>query len=257
MTKLALITGASAGIGREFARVHAKLGGDLILTARRGAALRALQAELEAAHQVRVHVIEHDLGAAGGADALYAHVAALGLKPDYLINNAGFGGHGLHIARDLAVEQAMVDLNIKALMTLCHRFGGDMAARGAGKILNVGSTAGFMPGPTQAVYFATKAFVNTYSQALDHELRPKGVTVSLLAPGAVKTEFADVAGLADSRMFKGGKSAARVAQIGYHAMLKGRLVTINEPSVSFMVNWILPFAPRRMMMKSIEKMMSP
>jgi len=256
MSKLALITGASAGIGQEFARVHAATGGDLIVTARRGDALAALKAELEAAHAIKVHVITLDLGAPGGADDLYDQVAALGLKPDYLINNAGFGGHGQHITRELATEQAMIDLNIKALVTLCHRFGTDMAARGAGKILNVGSTAGFMPGPTQAIYFATKAFVNSFSQALDQELRAKGVTVALLAPGAVQTEFADVAGFADSKIFKGGKTAASVAKIGYDAMIKGRLLTINERGLSFIINWLMPLAPRRTAMKSIEKMMA-
>ena len=256
MNKLALITGASSGIGAELARAHAAQGGGLIMTARRSAELEALRDELVAAHDIPVHVIAQDLGAAGGADALYDAVAKLGLKPDYLINNAGFGGHGAHIARDLATEQAMIDLNVKALVTLCHRFGADMAARGAGKILNVGSTAGYMPGPTQAVYFATKAFVNSFSQALDFELRPKGVTVSLLAPGAVKTEFMDVAGMADSRMAKGGKSAKSVAEFGYRLMQKGKPVGVNEPGLSFLLNWVMPLMPRRMAMRMVQKMMA-
>lgn len=256
MNKLALITGASSGIGAELARTHAAQGGDLIITARRSAALEALRDELSGAHNITVHVIALDLGAAGGADALYDAVAKLGLKPDYLINNAGFGGHGAHIERVLDTEQAMIDLNVKALVTLCHRFGADMAARGAGKILNVGSTAGFMPGPTQAVYFATKAFVNSFSQALDFELRPKGVTVSVLAPGPVETEFMDVAGLTESSMAKGGKSAKSVAEFGYRLMQKGRLVGVNEPGLSFLLNWVIPFLPRRMTMRMIQKMMA-
>lgn len=254
MPNTALITGASAGIGAELARYHAAKKGDLILVARREASLNALKSELESAHGVTVHVIAQDLGVAGGADALVAAVAALGVPVDILINNAGFGGHGIHTERDLADEQGMIDLNIKALVTLTHTFGGQMAARGAGKILQVASTAGMMPGPLQAVYFATKAFVLSYSQAVDHELRAKGVTCTALCPGPVKTEFADRAGMGDSDMFKQGKSADSVAKNGYDAMLAGKLVTVNEARLSFLLGWIVPFLPRRIPLKIVEKM---
>jgi len=257
MPNTALITGASAGIGREFARYHASKGGDLIITARREAELNELKSEIEAAHGVAVQVIAMDLGAEGGADALYDKVKELGLAVDVLINNAGFGGHGIHIERDLVAEQAMIDLNVKSLVTLTHRFGADMVARGGGKILNVSSTAAYMPGPLQAIYFATKAFVSSYSQAIDQELREKGVTCTALEPGYVHTEFAQVADLDGTGLVnQKGATAESVARHGYEAMLAGKLRTINEFPVWLMLNWIIPFAPRRWVLKMIQRMQS-
>ena len=257
MTNIALITGASSGIGKEFARYHAAKGGDLILTARRETELMALKAELEAAHKITAHVFALDLGVEGGADALVQAVTGASLKVDILINNAGFGGHGLHVERDLASEQAMIDLNIKALVTLTHAFGQKMVAQGGGKILNVGSTAGFMPGPKQAVYFATKAFVGSFSQAIDQELRDKGVTCTVLAPGYVETEFSQVANLEGTDLVKdGGATAASVAKHGYDAMMKGKLVTVNQLSLSILTQWIVPLLPRRMALKMVDKMQS-
>jgi short-subunit dehydrogenase len=257
MSNTALITGASSGIGAAFARLHARKGGDVILTARSADALEALAAELRTEHEVEAYVIAVDLSAVDGATKLIDAVAKTGVQVDILINNAGFGGHGLHIERDIAQEQAMIDLNVKALVALTHAFGGQMAARGKGRILNVGSTAGFMPGPLQAVYFATKAFVKSFSEAMDHELRPKGVTVTLLAPGYVETGFADRADLAGTDLIKGGgKSAASVAKHGYEAMRRGALVTVNEGMLGFLVNWIIPLLPRRAVLKMVNKMQS-
>jgi short-subunit dehydrogenase len=198
-----------------------------------------------------------DLGATGGAKALYDQVKAAGLQVDILINNAGFGGQGVHIDRPLEAELAMIDLNVKSLVTLTHAIGGQMAARGVGKILNVGSTAGFAPGPKQAVYFATKAFVNSFSQAIDHELREKGVTCTVLAPGYVETEFAKVANLEGTQLVSsGGATASSCAKIGYDAMLKGKLVIINELTLSIALQWIVPLLPRRMVLKMMSKMQS-
>ncbi|MEM9394151.1 MAG: SDR family oxidoreductase [Pseudomonadota bacterium] len=254
MKKTALITGASSGLGKEFARIHAAAGGDVILTARREDALIDLKQELEAAHAIKAHVFALDLGATGGADALYEAVRSAGLSVDILVNNAGFGGQGVHVERALADEHAMIDLNVKALVTLTHRFGADMATRGGGKILNVGSTAGFLPGPNQAVYFATKAFVNSFSQAVDQELRDKGVTVSVLAPGYVETEFAQAANLEETAMVKaGGAQPADVAEFGYHAMMDGKLIAINDWKLSFLLNWILPLFPRRSVLRMVGK----
>ncbi len=254
MSNIALITGASSGIGAAFARYHASKKGDLILTARRADALNDLKAELEAAHEVSVHVIPLDLGTTGGANALVEAVDALGLSVEVLINNAGFGGHGAFIDRSLEDEQAMIDLNVKALVTLTHAFGNRMAASGGGKILNVGSTAGFMPGPLQAVYFGTKAFVNSFSQAVDHELRPKGVTVTVLAPGYVETEFSERADLGGTDLTKSGATPESVAEHGYDAMMAGKLVTVNDPKLGVMLNWIVPLLPRRTVLKMVEKM---
>lgn len=256
MPNTALITGASGGIGAEFARYHASKKGDLILVARRLDALNVLKAELESAHGVTVHVIAQDLGETGGADALVTAVDALGVSVDILINNAGFGGHGKHIDRALTDEQAMIDLNIKALVTLSHAFGGKMAAQGSGHILQIGSTAGFMPGPLQAVYFATKAFVSSFSQALDHELRGDGVTCTVLAPGYVETGFADRADLGGTDLVKSGKTPQSVAKHGYDAMIAGKLVTVNERQLSVLTQWFIPLLPRRAVLKMVQKMQS-
>ena len=257
MAKTALITGASAGIGTAFAELHASKGGDVILTARRKDRLEALKSELEEKHKITAHIFPLDLAAPGGAEKLYDAVKAAGLTVDILINNAGFGGHGMHIERDLADETQMIDLNITALVTLTHRFAKDMVDRGGGKILNVGSTAGFMPGPQQAVYFATKAFVNSFSQAIDQELRDKGVTCTVLAPGYVHTEFADVAGLDGTDLVKQkGATPKQVAKHGYDAMRMGKLVTVNEAPLGFMVNWVVPLLPRRLALKMVDRMQS-
>ena len=255
MSNTALITGASSGIGKELARYHANKGGDLILTARRSDELAQLKGELEGDRNIEVHTISLNLASEGGARRLYDDVKSLGLRPDILINNAGFGGHGLHIDRPLEDELAMIDLNVKALVTLTRLFARDMAEQGGGKILNVGSSAGFMPGPKQAVYFATKAFVNSFSQAIDEELRGRGVTCTVLTPGYVATEFAKVANLQGTQLVKQkGDTAECVAKIGYDAMLAGKLVVINELPLGVMLNWVVPFLPRRVVLKMVSKM---
>jgi len=253
MPKLALITGASSGIGRALAQLHARKGGDLIVTARSGDALETLKSEIEAEYQTNVTVVTADLAAEGGAMALYD--AVKDRQIDILINNAGFGGHGDHIDRDLTKEQAMIDLNIKALVTLSHEIGRDMAARGKGRILNVGSTAGMMPGPLQAIYFATKAFVKSYSLALDEELRGKGVTVTVLMPGYVETGFADAADLNDVALTKSkGATPESVALKAYNAMMAGQLTVINDAMLGVVMNWIIPLLPHRAVLKMVRKM---
>lgn len=255
MSNTALITGASSGIGREFARYHASKGGDLIITARREAELDALKAELEAAHKVTVTTIPLDLGAADGAEALYDKVTEAGLSVDILINNAGFGGHGRFVDRDLAADQAMIDLNVDALVTLCHRFGKEMAGRGSGKILNVSSTAAHMPGPLQATYFATKAFVSSFSQALAEEMKGDGVTVTALEPGYVHTEFAASADLEGTGLVKQkGATPDEVARIGYDAMMAGKLTVINEAQLRFMLGWVMPLMPQGMRLNMVRRM---
>ncbi|MEM1375411.1 MAG: SDR family oxidoreductase [Pseudomonadota bacterium] len=255
MTNTALITGASAGIGAEFARYHAERGGNLVIAARRAEALEALKAEIEAEHGVTVHVVPADLGSKGGAEKLISDVDALGLNIDILINNAGYGGHGTILERSAEDDRAMIDLNVQTLVQLTHHFGAKMAERGKGKILQVGSTAGFMPGPGQATYFATKAFVNSFSQAVDAELRPKGVTCTVLAPGYVETEFADVANLRGTDLVaRKGATPRSVAKIGYDAMRRGQLVVVNEKLLDFMLNWVTPLLPRRWVLAMVTKM---
>jgi len=254
MPNLALVTGASSGIGRALARLHAARGGDLIVTARREPELEALKSELESTHGTAVHVRSMDLGAPGAAEALCDRLDADGLVPDILVNNAGFGGHGRHVDRPLERELAMIDVNVKALVALCHRIGGAMAARGSGRILNIGSSAGMMPGPGQAIYFATKAFVNSFSQALDQELRPRGVTCTVLAPGYVETEFADVADLRGTMLTKSGmRTPEQTARAGYDAMMAGRLVAYDRAAIRLALDWLLPLAPRRAVLATVER----
>lgn len=252
MPNTALVTGASSGIGREFARYHAEKGGDLIITARRAAELETLKAEIEAAHDVSVQTIALDLGSAEGAQKLYD--AVQGQEISILINNAGFGGHGAFTERELASDLAMIDLNVKALVTLTHLVARDMAARGSGKILNVSSTASYMPGPLQATYFATKAFVSSFSQALAGELKEKGITVTALEPGYVETEFAARADLDGTDLVKSGATPRSVAKYGYDAMRRGELRAINDGRLRFMLNWIVPWLPRWTVLKMVRRM---
>ncbi|MEM7573887.1 MAG: SDR family oxidoreductase [Bacteroidota bacterium] len=254
MQAVGLITGASAGIGKALAHEHAKRGRDLVLVARRKEALEALAIELKDQYQISVSVIAKDLTAEGAVEAIYDSLKADGVEIDYLFNNAGFGGHGKFHERELAKDLSMIDLNIKAVVELAHRFSQDMVARGRGKILNVSSTAGFMPGPLQATYFATKAFVNSWSQALAEELRDSGVTVTALCPGAVATEFAQEADLSDTDLFKNAKTPEYTARRAYEAMEKGRLKIITEPSLAFQIKAVLPFVPMPTKLKMIRKL---
>lgn len=255
MANTALITGASSGIGAELARYHAEQGGDLVLVARREDALNALKEELEAIHQTQVHVIPADLSVPNAAQTIFETTEAEGLEVDILINNAGFGGHGKFHERALEKDQAMMQVNMNALVELTHFYMQGMIARDHGQILHVASTAGFMPGPLQAVYYATKAFVVSFSQAIAQELADTHVTSTALCPGAVDTGFVAAGDLEGVSAFDNAASPKSVAKCGYDAMSKGKLVTINEPGLTFVLNWIIPFMPRKMILKISEKFM--
>ena len=219
------------------------------MAARCAEQLNAHKLEIETAHGVSAHVFALDLTAEVGAADLHAQIKAAGLSVDILINNAGFGRQGEFVERSLEVDLGMIDLNVKALIA------DDMIEQGSGKILHVNSTAGFMLGPLQATYFATKAFVKSFSLALDEALRGKDVTSTVLAPGFVETEFAKAADLEDTGLVNGdGATAESVAQHGYDAMMAGKLVTINQFGLRFMINCLMPFMPYRMKLKMISKM---
>src|SRR5262245_61743198 len=173
----ALITGASTGLGEQFAGLFAKDGFDLILVARSKNKLDALAARLSADHKITAHVLPADLCEPGAPQQLFDTCTARGLRVDHLVNNAGFGSQGEFLGLDLAREAQMIELNCTALLKLTHLFANAMKARGFGRVLNIGSTAGFQPGPYMATYYATKAFVNSFSEALAFELRGTGVTV--------------------------------------------------------------------------------
>ena len=173
------------------------------------------------------------------------------------MNNAGFGGHGYFHEREWAKDNAMIQLNVVALTELTRLFLPGMVQRKRGRILNVASTAAFIPGPLQAVYYATNSYVVSFSQAVDEELRSLGtnVTVTALCPGAVATEFVSASDLEGNDLWKNAKSPASVAKVGYNAMKRGKLVAINELSLSFMLNWIIPFLPRRMVLRMSRRSM--
>ncbi len=178
----ALVTGASSGIGAELARIHAAHGGNLMMIARRRDKLEALKAELEKTYGIAVYLLVQDLAEAGAAQQVHDHVRSLGLAVDILVNNAGFGHWGPFHEQDWSVNEAMIKVNILALAALTRVFVPDMVARGHGRVLNVASMAGFVPGPLHAVYYASKAFVVSFSEALANELAGTGVTVTVV-PG--------------------------------------------------------------------------
>jgi hypothetical protein len=171
MQQTGLITGASSGIGKEFARLHAEKGRDLIVVARREDELKELKQELEGNHGISVMVIAKDLTKPNACQEIFDEVTAAGVRVDYLFNNAGFGGRGKFWEQKLDTQTTMIDLNVQALVKLTYLFLPAMVGRGSGRVLHTSSTAAFMPGPLQAVYFATKAFVNSFSKAVAHELR--------------------------------------------------------------------------------------
>ncbi len=251
MKQIALITGASTGIGREFAKIHAAKGGDLIIIARNEPKLLELKTELENNFNTKVLVIAKDLSHSIAAMEIFEQTQKEGLEIEYLINNAGFGGRGNFHERKLEDELQMINLNISALVSLTHLYLPQMIKRNSGRILNVSSTASLMPGPLQAVYFATKAFVTSFSNAINEELSDTGITVTALLPAATETEFAKTAGLDKTSLFTGDIASPEiVAMKGYEAMLKGRLNVIAGASL-FMRMQIagIPFSPKRLIMK--------
>lgn len=222
----ALITGASAGLGLEYARLFAADRHDLILVARRKDRLEALGAELAKAHGIQVQVIAADLMDAAGATQV---VDAVGAKPvDFLVNNAGFGSNGAFAGLDPSKETGQVMVNIHTLVALTRAFLPGMIARRSGRVLNIGSTAGFQPGPFMATYYASKAFVNSFTEALWFELKGTGVTATVSCPGPTSTEFQAVAGNQKSKLASlGMMSAADVARGGYRAMHAGKRLCVH------------------------------
>ncbi|MGC4118641.1 MAG: SDR family oxidoreductase [Myxococcales bacterium] len=255
--KVALITGASSGIGRELARLHAQRGGDLVIVARSEEKLSQLADELRKKHGCRVTVIAKDLSQPSAPKEIYEAVGAAGIAVDYLVNNAGFGGRGVFHERRWEDDLAMIQLNVVALTALTRLFLPGFVARGSGRVLNVSSTACLMPGPLQAVYFASKAFVTSFSNAIAVELEGTGVTVTALLPGATETEFARVADMDKTPLFASSKnaSAADVAKAGYEGMLAGELdVRAGLTFGQKMMLAAVPLTPKRMLMQQVLKL---
>ena len=241
MNKTALITGASGGIGMELARIHASKGDNLVLVARSKDKLDALKSELEKQFGISVYNIGKDLTKNDAAKAIFDELSVQKIRVDYLINNAGFGDFGLFADSNWEKQSEMINLNVLALTYLTRLFLPDMIKNKFGKILNIASTAAFQPGATMSVYFATKAFVLSFSEAIANELKGSGVTVTVLCPGATESGFQAAADLKNSNIFKGNQiaSSKQVAEFGYNMMMKGKIVVIH----GFM-NKLLAFSVR-------------
>ncbi|MDV6374067.1 SDR family NAD(P)-dependent oxidoreductase [Deinococcus arenicola] len=227
----ALITGASSGIGAAIARQLAARGANVILVARSEGKLRALADELSLQYDVEAEVMAADLSRPDAGKALQAQVQARGLQVDLLVNNAGFGGFSEFAQQDQAEIGEMIAVNITALTDLTRRFLPGMLERGRGRVLNVASTAAFIPGPLMAVYYATKAYVLSLSEAVNEELRGTGLSVTALCPGPVETGFQDASNLNESKLLSGATRLAmldadEVARIGVDAMLRGQAVAV-------------------------------
>ena len=222
----ALITGASSGIGLELVRLLAPKY-DLIITARNQADLERIGRELEAAHGNHVHVIPADLAKADAPQQIFAEIERRGLQVDVLVNNAGFGSYGAFAESDHQTNLDMIQVNITALTTLAKLALPGMLVRKRGRIMNVASTAGFQPGPLMAVYYATKAYVIMFSEAIANEVKGSGVTVTCFCPGATATKFAGRARMEESRLFKmGAMRSEDVARAGYKGMMAGKTMVI-------------------------------
>jgi uncharacterized protein len=220
----ALITGASGGIGAELAKLLAQHGHDVVLVARNGAKLTEIGDELAREFGVRSYPIVADLADPGAPDRVATAVREKGIEVDILVNNAGFGLLGPFAETDLRRELDMIQVNVAAPTHLTKLFLPAMLARRSGRILNIASTAAFVPGPLMAVYYASKAYVVSFSQALANEVAGTGVTVTVLCPGPTRTSFSKTAKNDQSRLFRGGgvMDAATVARIGYNSLMKGK-----------------------------------
>ncbi|MDD3446374.1 MAG: SDR family oxidoreductase [Zavarzinia sp.] len=240
---LALVTGASSGIGADLAREYARDGHDVVLVARTESALASLADEITRDFGVTATVIPADLSDPAAPRNLFDEMAARGLTVDVLVNNAGFGDGKPFAASDHAKTMGMIQVNIAALTDLMHAFLPGMVERRRGKVLNVASTAAFQAGPGMSVYCATKAYALSLSEGVAEELKGTGVTVTALCPGPTRTNFMDVADVADNALFSKGRvpvmTAAEVARIGFRAAKAGQVVV-----VAGLLNQIGAFAPR-------------
>jgi short-subunit dehydrogenase len=237
----ALITGASNGIGLELAKIHAAKGDQLVLVARNKSKLDELKLELEKTYKISVYTIGKDLSAMNAGQEIFDETSKQQIHIDYLINNAGFGDFGMFVETDWNKEAQMIQLNITTLTQLTKLYLKEMVKRGSGKIMNVASTAAFQSGPTMAVYYATKAYVLSFSEAIDNEVRDKGVTVTALCPGATESGFQAAAAMEESNLVKGRKlpTSKEVAEYGYESMILANTVR---------------FIPRAMVVKVTRKL---
>jgi short-subunit dehydrogenase len=244
--RTALVTGASSGIGRELSKRFAQDGIDVVVVARRQGRLQELADELEAEYDISARVEPCDLADAEARVALFERLGEDDVHVDFLVNNAGFGSNGPFHELDRDRELAQVEVNVVALTDLTHMFLPGMVARGFGRVLNIASTAAFQPGPFMSVYYATKAYVLSFSEGISHELEGTGVSVTAHCPGATSTEFAEAASNDDTLLFKSGvASVESVASHAYQAMQRGTVVAIPGLKNKFGAAMVR-FSPRRL-----------
>jgi uncharacterized protein len=250
----ALITGASGGIGRQLAYHFAEDGYSLVLVARSKENLEELKKELENNYSISVLISIKDLSKQEEALKLYDEIKQQRITVQFLVNNAGFGLYGTFIETSWAEEADMIDLNIKTLTYLTKLFLPEMVERNEGRILNIASVASFLPGPLMAVYYATKAYVLSFTEALENELKDTNITISALCPGPTKTGFSDRANLSSSKLFESGALHVEdVAKVGYEQFMRGKTIII--PGAKFKVATMLPrFFPRKLITKVVRSM---
>jgi short-subunit dehydrogenase len=250
----AVVTGASGGIGLELAKLLAADGHQLTLVARRVDVLDEVAATLGGATSAAVAVVAADLGTPEGVNA----VLAAAPDADILVNNAGYGDFGPFVDSDLARQLGMIDLNVRALTALTHHYLPGMMERGRGRVLNVASTASFQPGPLMAVYYATKAYVLSFSEALSEEARGTGVTVTALCPGPTSSGFQAASDLGNSKLVAGRTLAtsASVAAVGYQAMMRGRAVVVPGRRNQVLAGSVR-FTPRPVVRRLVHRLQAP
>jgi hypothetical protein len=254
----ALVTGASAGIGVDLAECFARDGYDVIVTARSEAALREVATRLSSAHGGRVTPIAQDLGSIGGGAKLADAIRAQGLEVDVLVNNAGYGTAGAFSESDINSELGMIDLNDRALVELTHIYWPRMLASRSGGVLNVASTAAFQPGPLMATYYASKAFVLSFSEALWEEARDTGVHVSCLCPGPTVSKFRERAGTDKKKLSRSTTpmTSASVAELGYRAWKDNKRVAITGLRNRVLAAAV-QFLPRTTVLGIVRNLQSP
>jgi short-subunit dehydrogenase len=252
MKRTALITGSSSGIGLELAKIHAEKGDNLVLVARNKEKLDELKADIELKYNVLVNTFQKDLSVPDSAKEVYDFLMQQNISIDYLINNAGFGDFGFFAESDWGKQERMINLNITALTHFTRLFLPDMILRREGKILNVASTASFQPGPTMSVYFATKAYVLSFSEAISNEVRDKGVTVTALCPGSTESRFHEIArGYGKHIKERKMPSAREVAEYGYRSMMAGKTVVIHGLKNRILAASVR-FFPRNIIVKAVR-----
>jgi short-subunit dehydrogenase len=257
MTTVALITGATEGIGYELAKCFARDRHDLVLVARNREKLERVASEISASCGVRVSTIVQDLSVQEGARRVFDEVRSQGVAVDFLVNNAGVGTYGLFAEADLERELAMMQLNMISLTVLTKLFLPEMLRRRSGRILNVASTAAFQPGPLMAVYYATKAYVVSFTEALANELQGSGVAASVLCPGPTRSRFQESAGMGASKLFRSGvMEASDVAETGYRALMKGK-TTIIPGLRNKMLAFSVRLGPRKLLPSIVRRFQEP